>query len=612
MLDVEVPPMSDYGGLPGWADEMRQVFRSGSASQFILSGNVFDLVPAPAEDGNGEEFVSLRRFLTQVMFAPFDVVIHYDRGRGIRVRRGGEHFHRFLEAFDAFSGTSWASVPKAGKDPAAALDLGNLLPRDPKRALELINRFLRASQVRTVPDEDGGRRRQPLKVAVLVDYAHFIAPRGEPLYLSGDLSQILIQLLDWGSDPAITGAFVATVLITENLADLNRLLGESPYAAKISIPLPDADEIHRFVQHLTQHEDDFEQACEVTREQLASRLVGLSRVNVRGLVLRALRSDERITSEYLTGMKKELIEKEAFGRIEFIESKRTLDDVAGHVEAKTWLRQDAELLRRGRRRALPMGYLLCGRIGTGKTYLVTCWAGEVGIPVVELKNFRERWVGATEGNLERIFQILRALGQVIVFVDEADQMTGKRDAGSGDSGLSGRIYGMLAKEMSDTANRGKIVWVFATSRPDLLEVDLKRQGRLDVHVPLFPPQDTASRHQLFVAMAGKVGLDVTAEQLPELPDDDQIGGNEMEGILVRALRLYETRGEDDRRSLREVIADVVAEFRPSAHIERLELMDLLAVKECTDTRFLPERYRELSLAQVNGRIQHLKTMLGER
>ncbi len=75
-----------------------------------------------------------------------------------------------------------------------------------------------------------------------------------------------------------------------------------------------------------------------------------------------------------------------------------------------------------------MGYLLTGRIGTGKTFLVQCLAGEVGIPCVELKNFRDKWVGATEGNLEKVFTVLHALGQVIVFVDEADQATGKRGA----------------------------------------------------------------------------------------------------------------------------------------------------------------------------------------
>ena len=183
-----------------------------------------------------------------------------------------------------------------------------------------------------------------------------------------------------------------------------------------------------------------------------------------------------------------MIERECQGLLEFVESPFTLDHVAGLDAVKAWLREDTTLLDAARSRALPMGYLIAGRIGTGKTFLVQCWAGELGIPCVVFKNFRDRWVGATESNLEKIFAVLRALGQVVVFVDEADQAAGRRESGDGDSGLSGRVYSMLAKEMSDTRNRGRIIWVFATSRPDLLEVDLKRQGRLDVHIPLFPPE----------------------------------------------------------------------------------------------------------------------------
>jgi SpoVK/Ycf46/Vps4 family AAA+-type ATPase len=176
---------------------------------------------------------------------------------------------------------------------------------------------------------------------------------------------------------------------------------------------------------------------------------------------------------------------------------------------------------------------------------------------------------------------------------------------------------MLAKEMSDTANRGKIVWIFATSRPDLLEVDLKRQGRLDVHIPLFPPGDAEGRAALFAAMARKLGMPIAPGELPRLPDNDQIGGNEMEGILVRALRAFETgrdaaeRGEGEAPALAPCVESAIADFRPSAHVERLELMDLLAVKECTDARFLPSRFRALSLGEVNDRIARLKAVLGE-
>jgi hypothetical protein len=601
---------------------MRQVFRAGATSQFVLHGNVFDLVPAPDGKG-GTDFVSLSDFLTTAMFQPFDVVVRYDRGRGLRIRppdpqkadayKGVEEVLRFLKGVDAFRGAPAAFDAVAEK--VDKLDLRDQLPRDPRRALEIVDRILAFARQRTRV-QDGKVVAAPLKVAVLVDYAHFIAPQGDPIYVA-DLSQTLIQIQDWAQNPTVTESFVATVLITENLADLNRSLVENPYSAKIRVPLPGAADIRAYVEDLVPDAAEFERASEVKRDVLADKLVGLSRVSVRTLVKRALTSGERITGAYLTRMKKELIEKEAAGRLEFLETSRTLDDVAGHDEAKAWLRSDAVLLKRGRTQAIPMGYLLTGRIGTGKTYLVECLSGEIGIPCVEMKNFREKWVGATEGNLEKVFAILHALGQVIVFVDEADQMTGKRGGGDSDSGLSGRVYGMLAKEMSDTRNRGKIIWIFATSRPDLVEVDLKRQGRLDVHIPLFPPGDAAGRATLFAAMARKLKLPIQPDALPRLPDNDQIGGNEMEGILVRALRVYETgkdaeeRGQGQAKPLPACIEEAIADFRPSAHVERLELMDMLAVKECTDTRFLPERFRKLTLPEVNARIEGLKTAIGE-
>src|SRR5690606_5195978 len=237
---------------------------------------------------------------------------------------------------------------------------------------------------------------------------------------------------------------------------------------------------------------------------------------------------------------------------EFIESPFTLDTVAGHDAVKAWLREDARLLHEGKLHALPMGYLFAGRIGTGKTFIVNCWAGELGIPCVVLKNFRDRWVGATESNLEKIFTILRALGQVVVFVDEADQMTGRRGGGDGDSGLSGRVYAALAKEMSDTRNRGKVIWVFATSRPDLLEVDLKRQGRLDVHIPLFAPQTPQEMQDLLLAIAGKMKFPLSREDLPDLAGVE-LGGNEIEGVLVRAMRTYEL-ASDPKPPLKQLLA----------------------------------------------------------
>ena len=51
----------------------------------------------------------------------------------------------------------------------------------------------------------------------------------------------------------------------------------------------------------------------------------------------------------------------------------------------------------------------------------------------------------------------------------------------------------IAAFMGNTEYRGKIIWFLMTARPDLLPVDLKRQGRAEEHLALFYPQTDAER-----------------------------------------------------------------------------------------------------------------------
>jgi AAA+ superfamily predicted ATPase len=574
--------------LPRWAVEMRDLFRSGSAAQFLLHGNVFDVVP-----GDGR-LLSLPAFLEDVMFGSYDVVLRYDRSRGVRATRGGEDWAEWLQQALGRESNSQS------------------LLREPGSALELIDRYLLRTlnlqavrfDVKPAPATIGPGT--PRKIAVIIEFAEFVVPRGDALQLGGGFAANTVKVLGWANDPAIAQSNIVTVLISEGLHDLNELVVQNPHAASLHVPLPNEAEMTTYIQALASAQfPDLASKTEVPVETLGARLTGLSRVGARSAIALALRNDRAITAAWLSKIKKDLIERECQGLLEFIESPFTLDNVAGHDAVKEWLRQDTVLLRRGALRALPMGYLIAGRIGTGKTFIVQCWAGEIGIPCVVLKNFRDRWVGATESNLEKIFAMLRAVGQVVVFVDEADQAAGKREGGDGDSGLSGRVYSMLAKEMSDTRNRGRIIWVFATSRPDLLEVDLKRQGRLDVHIPLFPPETGEERNALLLAIAKKLKFPLAAEDLPPFADGVTLGGNELEGVLVRALRLHEL-SEEPRRPIRDTLADVLKEVRPSPHTRKLEYMDLVAVKECTDARFLPERFRELTPEELETQIDALR------
>jgi len=130
-----------------------------------------------------------------------------------------------------------------------------------------------------------------------------------------------------------------------------------------------------------------------------------------------------------------------------------------------------------------------------------------------MKNFRDKWVGSSEGNLEKIFRLIHALGRCYVFIDEADQALGRRDSASGDSGVGGRIYSMLAEEIGGSTNRGRVIWVLASGRPDLIEVDLKRPGRVDVKIPLSPTTTPREGFDLIRMLCGKRGLAIPGNGL---------------------------------------------------------------------------------------------------
>src|SRR3989442_919469 len=155
------------------------------------------------------------------------------------------------------------------------------------------------------------------------------------------------------------------------------------------------------------------------------------------------------------GSSRQRIAEASGGLLTFMTSRVGLDAVAGHEGAKALLRETARALSQGRLDVVPMGYLICGPVGTGKSFIVQCFAKEIGIPVVELLNFRSKWQGQTEANLERVLALLDAIGPVAGGVDEADAALGPRETGGADSGVSERAVASLAAFMGDTRRRGK-------------------------------------------------------------------------------------------------------------------------------------------------------------
>jgi SpoVK/Ycf46/Vps4 family AAA+-type ATPase len=426
------------------------------------------------------------------------------------------------------------------------------------------------------------------QIGCLVRAAHLVAP-ASPGSTDYDLSAIALLMRDWANDSLLIEHNLATFLLTENLNDLHALLVNNPRAAHVKVPLPSPDDLNnafslmlpQYPTALAEYARDFSQP--------AQPLAGATLGSIENLLKTTEHRKQRLAQDDLVQLKKELVETDCNGLIEFIESKKTLDDMDGQEKIKEWLRQDIALWKQNDLQAMPMGYLLCGPVGTGKTYTVECLAGEAGVPVVRLKNFRDKWVGSSEGNLEKIFRLLLALGRCYVFVDEADQALGKRDSGNNDSGLSGRIYSMMAEEMSNTRNRGKILWVLASSRPDLIEVDLKRPGRIDVKIPLFPTTTTQEGFNLIRALCKRRGMVIEKEAYAELEPlvPNLLTPGAAESLAIQVYRLVKVQSLTPVEALKACLADYQNPVPP----EILGFQIELAIREASDLDFIPEALR---------------------
>jgi hypothetical protein len=262
---------------------------------------------------------------------------------------------------------------------------------------------------------------------------------------SYELGGMASLLRDWAGEAPFSALPFVSLIIADNLNDLHPSVALNPRAARVKVPLPDTGMLTRALKLLRRDQAAAFDSANSSEEEIAAALTGVAVTAVETLTKQRAHQKKPIRSDDLVNIKKELVERESANLIEFIESKRTLADYEGQEALKTWLQQDVALWQAGDLRALPKGYLICGPVGTGKTYLVECLAGEAGIPVVKLKNFRDRWVGSSEGKLEKIIGLVRALGRCMVFIDEADQTLGRRTSDSSDSGLSGRIYSMIAQ-----------------------------------------------------------------------------------------------------------------------------------------------------------------------
>jgi SpoVK/Ycf46/Vps4 family AAA+-type ATPase len=568
--------------LPPWAADLARAIKAKQCNTFVIHGALADFVPVRGT--SGLRYLSLDAFLASELFAGWSSILSYNRAEGLVFASpdARAHFEEKLKAYDAVHGTSWSQG----------------LPRDAANCFALLDSYFKSCAAL-----------QPARpVVVLLPFAETVVPAGDASYRTPEDRAVLVYLRKWSQDPALLAKNIVVVMITENLSELDPKLVGASATREVEIVRPDTTERLTYLEAVRPPEW-YARLSELPAKRLAELTAGLTRAQLGHVLDGADAENQKITREGLRRIKKEVIESEALGLLEYVEPKYDLSMVAGMPAVKERLRRAARAIARGNPAAVPMGYLVCGPVGSAKSFLVECFSNEIGFPCVKLKNFRSMWVGSTESNLERILKILTALTPIGVIIDEADAALGNRDA-SGDSGTQNRTFAQIAAFMGDTRNRGKILWFLITCRPDLLPIDLKRQGRAEEHVPLFYPETVAEYDEIYRVMLKKLGVKTAVEALsPVVGEAALLGlsGSDLEAVLVRAT--LEAEAADAAEVAVEHIQKAFTDFIPPANTVEREMQTLCAVLESTSRELVPTRFREMDRAAVMARIGEIKREL---
>lgn len=527
---------------PAWLGTLLERYHSGGSHLFLLHGNVRDVHPF------GAEHVPLADGLRR-LFAQRAIVVSYDVSAGF-------------------------TFPDAAREKAFRKALGlksALLPVDPARALALIDALLTSD------------RAEPGSVAVVLDYAHTLVPSGGGSALE---RQSVTTLARWASDPGVARRRPLVVLIAPSAGEVSdEIFSGASGAEAIVLPRPDLAARTAFLEEAQARRPALR--WEMAPAQVAAETGGLSLVQIEDILQRAEGMGAALARPAIVARKIELLRQEYGEVLEILEPKHDLSAVGGLEHAVGELKEIADIMRRGLYAAAPMGIVLMGPPGTGKSYLSECFAKECGMLCVRFKPLRQMYVGQSERNQEKAFAAIRALAPVIVIVDESDQAEGgSRDAGGGDSGVTERMRASAFNFWGDNSLRGKVLRIDITNRIDLIDAAMRRSGRTDVKIPILMPDEPA-RAQIFEVTLRKHRIPSAVKDFVALAKRTPgFTGSDVELAVTTAWRfaLRDGAAALEDKHLAAALDDLLPTARDQATIDR---MTLLALDECRNKRLLP-------------------------
>jgi transitional endoplasmic reticulum ATPase len=229
------------------------------------------------------------------------------------------------------------------------------------------------------------------------------------------------------------------------------------------------------------------------------------------------------------------------------------------------------------------GILLFGPPGCGKTLIAKALAAEskANFFIINGPEIVNKYYGETESKLREIFQKAKESAPSIIFIDEIDAIAPKREDTFGD--VEKRVVAQLLALMDGMSDRGNVVVLGATNRPDSLDPALRRPGRFDreieigihnvdgryeilkIHTHEMPLDADVQLKDLARLLNGYTGADIKALSREAamksirrtLTDFDLENQNQVPAEILNSIRI---NNNDFLNAMKEIIPTALREF----------------------------------------------------
>lgn len=327
---------------------------------------------------------------------------------------------------------------------------------------------------------------------------------------------------------------------------------------EISIPIPDKNgrkeilEIHTRGMPLAR-DVDLEKLAEISYGFVGADLEALAREAAMS-ALREIMPEIEFEQEYipykkLLGVKVTMDHfREALKEVEpsalrevFTEIPNVKwEDVGGLENIKQTLKETIEwplkypeLFERAKTRP-PIGILLYGAPGTGKTLLAKAVASECGVNFISIKGpqLLNKFIGESERGIREVFKKTKQAAPCIVAFDEIESLVPKRST-EDSSGVSQRVTSQFLSEFSGLEELKGVVVIGTTNRLDLIDPALLRAGRFDFLLEV-PKPDEKTRLEIFKihTRAKPLAQDIDFKILSK--ETEGLTGADLENICKKA------------------------------------------------------------------------------